>query len=136
MYNIPEQQRNLRKALRRTVFAQTVRLLLQSLRAVFLAYFALPGQVKIVRGLHEQRNEEGRTDYGSTMNLRLRAADSNRMWRYPYVDELDYARVMRDRTLECIRMHLDERGVPLADFDEKVRIMRERSTAYDFEREP
>ena len=133
MYNLPEGDRNRRMALSRTVLAQTPGLLFQSVRALYSMYFTHSGRMTVIRELQAQREEEARIDYGARVNLRLAAGNPDALWRFPYVDELDYARVLRDRTLDVVDGYLDDYGVPLAGFREQVRIMRERNTNYDVE---
>ncbi|MFI7586104.1 hypothetical protein ACIB24_03400 [Spongisporangium articulatum] len=135
MFDIPENPINLRKAMRRTLRVYTPKLLLQSLRANYNNFFTPSGRQTVVRQLHKQRDEESRIDYGSRINIRLAASDASKMWRYPYVDDLEFARVIRDKVLEVTRRYLESYGVPLAQFDEQVRIMRERKMKYDSEGE-
>ena len=70
------------------------------------------------------------------MNLRLRAGDADKLWRFPYVDELDYARVLRDRSLAVIRGVLDGAGIPLRDFDRQVELLQLKRSNYDYAGEP
>lgn len=131
MYNLPEGARNRRIALGRTVMARTPGLLFQSVRAMFAMYFTPSGRMTVVRQLQAQREDEARIDYGSRINLRLAGADPDLLWRFPYIDELDYARVLRDRTLEVIEGYLRGYGVPLAGFQNQVQLMKQRNARYD-----
>lgn len=136
MYNLPEGARNRRMALGRTVMARTPGLLFQSLRAMFGIYFTPSGRMTVIRELQAQLEDEARIDYGSRINLRLAAGNVDALWRFPYVDELDYARVFRDRTLDVIEGYLNGYGVPLTGFKRQRKDLRRRTRNYDVDEEP